>query len=550
MPNEPRRQVQDLILSCAEPQYRASQETTPRSITVTTMTTTTFTSASVTSTLVGCYAIPEDGNIRAVPRQVVSVSGTTATVDAAWTSTTGVTVLRTWLPPDVPARSTATGSTTSLTSSPHQNVTNEPDSYWLATTKGYFLLGKTGNNAGGAFKIATFTQATGVFLVTGDSFAASVADGDLFLIRKMIRPEGPAVITTNRKTVSRRIVGFKAADQAIPVTAEGSIELTLPQRPITTSPNGATAGSPPLELTDMLQDFATQQGDGSSNITSNASQAVTVASPANFNVGGFVLLSNGEASQITAISGSVLTTPNNTGQTAVSPVLGSTWYQVKTSDYRTRTFDCYRGGMYRQILHGCMPTLQIQISRDAIVKFVFKYMAAEAFEYDLGAQVNGLSGHRVPLVDTTVPVDAKGSRFYIGTTPVLVGDIKIDLGLKPVMRASLSGANQYDGCTFDLEPVKIDVTGYLADNNDIASFQDLSDQIQQGGVVSLFYQKGSNAKECWCFAAPAAQLVKDTFAYNSGQGEFSCSFECVLPQAARANSAAATLPDFAFGWVG
>ena len=42
MPNEPRRQVQDILMTCAEPQYRSPQTTSSPSHQITTMTTTGF----------------------------------------------------------------------------------------------------------------------------------------------------------------------------------------------------------------------------------------------------------------------------------------------------------------------------------------------------------------------------------------------------------------------------------------------------------------------------------------------------------------------------
>ena len=93
MPNEPRLQTKDLVLTVPEYQQRTPQEGTVRTVTPTTMTTTTIVSAQLSSAYVGYYVVPEDGNIRGNPAQIKSfASGTsTATIDRTWASTTGVT---------------------------------------------------------------------------------------------------------------------------------------------------------------------------------------------------------------------------------------------------------------------------------------------------------------------------------------------------------------------------------------------------------------------------------------------------------------------------
>src|SRR5678816_3603947 len=146
MPNEPRIQSRDIPFTCAEPQYRDAQEASPRSVVISTMTTSTFTSALVTTSHVGCYAIPQDGNARGQVRQVKSVTGTVATVDQAWNSTASVSSIALWTPPDVPIRCTSAGTTATAISSAHASITNEPDDYW--NSKGYMLLGRNSTFAG------------------------------------------------------------------------------------------------------------------------------------------------------------------------------------------------------------------------------------------------------------------------------------------------------------------------------------------------------------------------------------------------------------------
>ncbi len=553
MPNEPRLQTKDIILTAPEAQQRTPQEASPRAITFSTATTTTVVSSQLTSAHVGSYIIPEDGDIRGMPRQIKSfvTATTTATVDTAWVSTANVTTFRLWTPSDIPIRATATGTTTSVTSSAHASITNEPDTFFAAD----FLLAKTGANAGGAFKINTFTSSTGVFDLTGDAQGTATALGDLYLIRTLLRPEGPVSATVNKNAVSRRMVGYTDADQAVITNSSGTVDITLAQRPLTASASTGVAAIPPYEMGRLFRDFMTQTLDTGTTYSSSGGSAptgitITVNTGTNHNVGGFVLTTAGEASQITAISTNTLTCPQLTAASisAASSVYASAWYKRKDSDFRTRTFDIYRGKLLRQAFHGCAPTVELDIARDQVIKFNLKYTSPDAIEYVI-ADPNSLTGHRFPIIDTTVPVDGKGARFLIDSVPVLIGDAKVNFGIKTVLRPSLSGLNQGDGYAFDLEPVKVMVTGYLADNDDISSHTDLQDRFALGNVVSLFYQKGTNPKETFCWAAPAAQITKSTFGYDNGIGAFSFEAECVLPQAARGNSVSTLLPAFSVGWI-
>jgi hypothetical protein len=551
MPLEPRLQYKDLVLSVPEFQQRTAQEGSPRTVTPTTMTTTTVVSAQLTSTHVGYYIIPEDGNIRGNPAQIKAfVSGTnTATIDRTWASTTGVTTLRLWQPPDIPIECTATGSTTSVVCSGHANITNEPDSTFV----GMFLLAKTGANAGGAYKINGFTSATGTFDLTGDPLGTASALGDCFLIRKMLRPEAPVTMVVKRNAISRKIVGYADADQAVITNSSGTVDFPLPQRPLTTAASGLAV--PPYEMGDILRDFMTETLDTGSTYSSQGGSTptgitITVGSGAGFSVGGFALMSTGEASQITAISANVLTVPQCTAAAnlAASVVYASAWYKRKLTGFYTRTIERYAGKLLRQALHGCAPSCELDIARDQVIKFMLKYTSPDAIEYNI-ADPNSLSGHKFSLADTTVPVDGKGARCMIDSIPVLIADAKIMFGPKPLLRASLSGMNQGDGYAFDFDPVKITMTGYLADNDDIASMPDIQDRFVLGNVLSLFYQKGTNPKETFCWSAPAAQITKSEFKYQGGQGVFDFEAECILPQAARGNSVSNLLPSFALGYL-
>ncbi len=553
MPNEPRLQTKDIILTAPEAQQRTPQEASPRAITFLSMTTTTVISNQLTSAHVGSYIIPEDGDIRGMPRQIKSfvTATSTATVDTAWISTANVNTFRLWTPSDIPIRCTSTGTTTSVVGTAHAGVTNEPDDYFNQD----FLLAKTGANAGGAYKINDFTATTGTFDLTGDALGTASALGDLFLIRTLLRPEGPVSATVNKNAISRRLVGYTDADQAVITNSSGTVDITLAQRPLTAAATTGVAAIPPYEMGRLLRDFMTQTLDTGSTYSSQGGSAptgvtVTTSAGSNHSVGGFVLLTSGEASQITNISTNTLTLPQATGSAiyTAQSVFASAWYKRKDSDFRTRTFDIYRGKLLRQAFHGCAPTVELDIARDQVIKFNLKYTSPDAIEYVV-ADPNGLSGHRYPIIDTTVPVDGKGARFLIDSVPVLIGDAKVNFGIKTILRPSLSGLNQGDGYAFDLEPVKVMVTGYLADNDDISSHTDLQDRFALGNVVSLFYQKGTTPKETFCWSAPAAQITKSTFGYDNGIGAFSFEAECVLPQAARGNSVSTSLPAFALGWM-
>jgi hypothetical protein len=550
MPNEPRRQTQDLLLTCPEPQYRASQEATLRAITPSSTTTTTIVAAALTSTCIGTYVVPLDGNARGQVRQVKSfvLATTTATVDTAWTDTTGTTTLASWLPAEVPVRGTATGTTTTVISSPHASVTNEPDDVF--NNKGLFLLGKGGTNAGGCYAEADFATSTGTFTTT-PTMSAAGGDGSLYLLRALVRPEGPVDATITRKTVARRIVGFKDADAAVPITAEGSVGLTLPQRPLTASAGSATVATAPLEMGAILSDCYTETLDTGSTVSSATSTTVVAASGTGFTIGGFGLLHTGEAFQVLNKATNTLTVQSGvhtSGSVIASSVLyASSWYKPKTSDFRTRTFDLYRGGLFRQVFHGCMPTLDISVARDQVVTFALKYSAGDCVEYNIANPITSTT-FPLPILDTTVPVDGKGARLCLDGVKVLVGDLKMSAGLKPMMRPSLSGMNQCDGYAMDLDPCTVSFTA-LADNDDIASFRSLVDRVHAGDTMNFLYQKGSAPKETFCIGIPALQFTKVDFSYDNGQGQFSVEAQATLPQAVRGNSFASTLPAVSLGWL-
>src|SRR6185295_2753168 len=222
MPNEPRIQSRDIPLTCAEPVYRDVQEASPRAVAFTTMTTSTINSVQITSAHIGYYAIPSDGQIRGQARQIKSFVGSPtylATLDSAWNTTAGVSEIRLWQPPDIPIVGTSAGSTTTVVASAHASLTNEPDDYW--NSKGYFLLGRNSTFAGGCYQETDFTSSTGTFQASG-GLGATPGVGAFFDLRHLVRCEGPINATINQKTLTRRVVGFKEADAAVPITSEDS----------------------------------------------------------------------------------------------------------------------------------------------------------------------------------------------------------------------------------------------------------------------------------------------------------------------------------------
>ncbi len=546
MPNEPRIQSRDIPFTCAEPQYRDAQEASPRAVLISTMTTGGFTAALVTTAHTGCYAIPQDGNARGQVRQIKSVTGTVATVDAVWASTASVTTIALWTPPDVPVRCTSAGTTSTAVSTTHASITNEADSYW--NSKGYFLLGRNSTFAGSIYPETGFTSSTGTFTASG-GFGATPGVGALFDLRKLIRSEGPVNATVNQKTLTRREVAFKEAGSAVPITAEGTVEFVSAIRPLTATAPQGVAATPPQDLRDYLGDMFTETLDTGSTTNGASSSGFTVASTASTHaVGGFVLFTTGDGCQVLTDNGAGVYT-NGTGQIASSSVVttsnayASAWYKPKTTDFRTRTFDIYKGRLRREVYHGCMPTLEIKITRDQVVTFNWKYTAAVALEYETGNPITSTT-YPLTLLDTTIPVDGKGARLILDGTQVLVADMTINTGLTPLPRPSITGLNQMDGMAMETVPTTVTFTAY-ADVNDIASFKALGERMRSRDVINMLYQKGRSAGETFMIGMPSLQLTKSNFTYQNGQGELQCEGVVQIPTLSGLGT---TVPGFAFGF--
>jgi hypothetical protein len=294
-----------------------------------------------------------------------------------------------------------------------------------------------------------------------------------------------------------------------------------------------------------LTDLFTETLDSGNTVSNFSTDSVTLGS-ASLSVGGFALFASGEVAQALSVSSSVYTT--GTGQQASPPlssvVYASAWYTPKTTDFRTRTFDIYKGRLRRELFHGCMPTMEINIARDQLVTFMLKYTAAVALEYET---TNPITSTTFPLslLDTSIPHDGKAARFMINGTKVLVGDMKINVGFTPIPRPSLSGINQTDGMAMEVVPTTGSFTA-LADVNDIASFKALGARLRSGDTIQLLYQKGSSPKNTFAIGMPSAQLSKSVFRYDGGQGALECEFVCQVPTL---SGLGVTVPAFAMGWM-
>jgi hypothetical protein len=510
------------------------------------MTTTTFTATGVAASAVGLYVVPEDGSARGQVRQVKSFSGTTATVDKAWAAVTANTSIRAFKPADVPVVATGSGSTTTIVASGHASITNEPDDYW--NDAGYFLLFVGGQNAGSAVKVTDFTSSTGTFTFT--PAVTSTVTGEFALLVKLLRPEAPVEATITPKVISRRIVGFSDADAPVNITSDGTISFTLPQRPIATAGSNAVQPTPPLELGEILRDVFTQTRDTGGTSASMAGTTITSANHT-MTAGGFVMVHTGEAGQILSTNATDIVV--GTGHiTAASVGTGhayaSAWYKRKESDFRTSSHHLWRGRLHRQAYHGCLPTVDMVLERDNMLRFNLAYTAGDCIEYPQVAPVTLSATNPITLIDQTVPVDGKASRLLIDGTNVLCSQLTVNAGFTPQYRNSLQGMNQHDGSWMDVGVVTGTMT-LLADNDDISSFRAICDKMRLGAFFHLFLQKGTAPTETFCMGMPAAHLTGGPFSYDAGQGVFSCTFEAVHPAAARGTSYAAALPAWSFGWL-
>jgi hypothetical protein len=381
---------------------------------------------------------------------------------------------------------------------------------------------------------------------------------ELYLLRSLHRPDGDFTSTVDQGAIERRIQGFGDGDRAVPTTSPGTFEGTWAQKPLASSAGDATAAVPPYEMGDLLRDYFTESLGTGSTFSSQGGSAptgitITPASATGFNVGDFLLMSTGEASMITDKSGGVLTCPQLTAATNVASSViyaGANYRRKGPSDtFYTRTWDHYVGRKLRHLLMGAAYTIELEITRDQVVKFMLKGTATDALEYNLLTDPNGLAGSPFSLApDVTVPVDGKGARSMIDSIPIVINTLKVAFMIKPVLRPSLSGMNQADGYAFDLEPQEMTGSGALADNDDISGFQSLQGRIRASNVCSIFYQKGSNPTGTFALCAPAAQFTKVAGKHSNRMYEFDFTAKCLLPQLALSGANSA-LPALGFSYL-
>lgn len=556
----PRLQSADLVLTCPEPTYRSAQEHPVRSHRVSAATANTFTAPTVDATCVGKLVFPDDGDARGLPAMVLSVSSTTATIDRNWPSVTGVTSISMWLGPDIPVRVTtadASGPPYDVISTDHAGLATEPDDTW---NDEYQLVCLVGANAGRAATITDFVAVSGTFVAT---WASAVAVGDLFLLRQMVKLEADVDATVNPRTLERQFIGTGriAADVPVAISSEASINIEMGVKMLTASAGSGTAALKPGNLNSLLEDCFTRHSDTGGTVASANATIVNLASSA-LTQGGFGLLNTGEVIHILATDdggspGVIDVAAYGTGQlthasvAASSIMYASTWYEPKTTGFRSRTWDLFRGGVHRQLLQGCMPSVTTVIERDNIPKFRFAYTAPESLSYPLARPVALGATYPLQIVDNTIPTDSKHSRCMLDGVRVNVRDINIDWGFGPALRASLSGVNEDDGCVMIKRPdVKLTFS-ILADDDDRSGIVAMVDRIPRRKYVQFLWQKGRATKEWFAIGIPALFITKAEYSYDSGQGVYNCEATCIDPVAAGYAAATYTnLPPISIGWGG
>ncbi len=547
--NAPRLQSGDLALTCREPSFRASQEGTPRAYTPSAISTTTFTAPNVSIVTVGQWVVPEDGDSAHLARMVKSISGTTATLDAAWPSVTGVTRIRGWLGADVPwAVTTAdAASLFDVISTRHAAQTNEPDSFWSG--EGDMMIGLSGANAGRARTIAGFTATSGT---ATDSAGLATAVNDLFIVRTLVKSEATIEATVAQKTLERQSMGTgrNDADIPVPLTTESKVTMELAVKPIVTPGSSGVAASKPVSLNQFLEDCFTRTSDTGGTVVTADATTVDLTSSV-ITQGGFLLMNTGEVIQVLTTGGQDVSayptaTLDHASVTVGSTAHAFTWYQRKATDFRTRTWDLWRGGMLRQCMQGCMPNVTLSMERDNIAKFKFDYAVGEAFEYNVARPV--ALGATAPLgvADSGVPNNMNGARCIIDGIRCNISELNIDFNFQPHVRPSLQGFNQSDGCFNDPQPVKVTFK-ILADDDDRSGMVAIPDRIRRAKYIQFMTQIGSAAGKTFAIAVPAMYLTANSFAHVDREGMYEVTATAVKPEFAY-GTGYANLPDVSFGW--
>lgn len=546
----PRLQSADLVLTCPEPSQRTAQPGTPPALTPSTFpTSSSFTAPGVDDTVLGYWCYPEDGNAAFEVRFIKSRSGTTATVDAPWSDTTGVTRIRLFLGPDVPiVVTTADGASLfDVITTRHAGQTNEPDGFW--SQYGLQLIKVGGANTGKARLISGFTAVSGTFV---DAAADATTVGDVFIARREVKLETDPEVTVDQQTLPRKFIGTGefGADVPVAITTKASIAFEVAPLPLSAVASGGVQAVRPAAISDLLEDvFDIHRDTGGTVVTADASTIDLNTSA--LTQGGAVLAPTGELVPILATTNGqdVTTYPAGHLTFGAVPVGGtchaSVWFSRKKTDFRSRTWDIFRGGYSRAVLGGCTPTLKLVIERDQIPRFQFNYTADFAFEYNLDRIVALGAASPLVLNDTATAQDGKGSIVHFGSFLVPLDRIEVDFMLKPLSRPGLPGVNQGDGCAVDVEAMTI--TGeVLADVDEQTGFKSFVDKIRSGKHQQLTYQNRTAAGKVFWLSVPCCHLLSNSFKHVNRQGMYQFTGSCTNPQPVL-GAAFANLPPLSFG---
>jgi len=360
-------------------------------------------------------------------------------------------------------------------------------------------------------------------------------------------------VEVSRGSVARSEVGFASPAPAVQVNRAGSVSFEMAVKGLATSASAAVEAVAPVDMSDFVSSIMTQDLDTGDTTTGVSGGVAAVSTGTRFSVGSLILFNTGEVAQIRSISTNNLTLGTSHIATEADVTTGTTVYaganyRRKTTGFNTFCFDYFRGGLFRQVMHGCLPTVNLSITRDQVVKFAFAYTAGEAHEYTLTTPVAVDASLPIGLTDTTVPFDGKAARCLLGGVNVLVQDLSLNLGFAPVMRNSLTGPNQADGLTMTLQPITGSFT-ILADEDDRASFEDVVDRMNRSAQVDFLYQKGTAPGNTFAFCIPAMQVTAAPQSYSDGQGVYQCTFQATLPQTTPGNAFDSALPDFSMAWM-
>lgn len=540
-----RRQKDDLLFAVCQPAYATAQEHSPRSVRPSAWAASTFTDANVDATFVGKMVTPEDGNCKGMTRQIVSISGTTATVDKAWPATPNFVSARIWVPAALFVRSTGNGSTTQTVSSDFTGI----DNYVAATFalgRGYYLIPIAGANAGGApVRITSFDPSTGTF--THDAMI-STTTGDLYAVAKLIRPAGDIVnATVGRDFEKRPLVGFQAPEPGIAHNLHGSIDFELEHRPQTTA--GTAKAVPPIEMGDLLASVFTEAlGTGTTVVSATGTTIplITGTTSAGFAIGDFALNAAGEAGLVTGNSGAVLTI--GSGHMTVSKILASSVllaganYKLKLSDWRQFCFYYFRAGKALEQFADAMPKITLAIERGKALRFKFAYAAANVERTgNLDAWITKAQALGM-LPDTKIPQSAMGPRFLVDGVAGEMQAFTLDWGFDPKMVPSQSGINESAGMWMDIPETTTGTAIVGMRNDDRSGWINMVDRFASGIPFDMLYQRGAGGGRVFALDIPAAQVIANTLQVNERAGVASFGWQACLPQAVEGNSVSSLLP--------